>query len=320
MTVKPARAEAPPAPDLRHRLLVLAGFAILYTWGTTFLFIRYAVETIPPFLVAGTRVLAAGVILYAVTQLRGRGATRPTRAHWGTAFFIGTLMFVGGEGSVNFALRLLPSGLGAVLWATVPMWMVVMDWALFGGRRPSLAIAAGLVLGLAGIVALVGPGQLTPAGEARLNPLGVAVILLGAVSFSFGSLYSRQAAAPDSPLVASAIWMIAGGVMLWLLAVVTGQAAQLDVAAIAPRSVVALIYLIVYGSVLGFTAYFWLLRVTSAARVASYAYVQPVVAVFLGWMVGGEVLNTRVLVASAVIVASIVLITSRSGSDEPSEG
>jgi drug/metabolite transporter (DMT)-like permease len=317
MTIESARSDASPAPDLRHRLLVFIAFAIIYTWGTTFLFIRYAVETIPPFLVAGTRVLVAGVILYTVTRLRG--APRPTRAHWGAAFFVGTLMFVGGEGAVNFALRRLPSGLGAVLWATVPMWMVVMDWVLFDGQRPSMAITAGLILGLAGIVALVGPGQLTPAGEARLNPLGVTVILLGAVLFPFGSLYSRQAAAPDSPMLASAMWMTAGGIMLWLLAAVTGQVAQLDLAEVAPRSVLSLVYLIVYGSILGFTAYFWLLRVTSAARAASFAYVQPVVAVFLGWAVGGEALNTRTLVASAVIVGSVVLITSQSGSDKPAK-
>jgi drug/metabolite transporter (DMT)-like permease len=314
MTVETATSDAPPASGPRHRLLVFAGFAILYTWGTTFLFIRYAVETIPPFLVAGTRVLVAGALLYAATRLRG--AARPTRAHWGAAFVVGALMLGGGEGAVNFALRLLPSGLGAVLWATVPMWMVVMDWLLFDGQRPSLAIAAGLILGLAGIVLLVGPGQLTPAGEARLNPLGVAVILLGAVSFSFGSLHSRQAPAPDSPLLASATWMIAGGVLLWLLGAVTGQVAQLDLAAVAPRSVTALVYLIVYGSLLGFTAYFWLLRVTSAARVASYAYVQPVVAVFLGWALGGESLNARVLIASAVIVVSIVLITRQQSAEK----
>jgi drug/metabolite transporter (DMT)-like permease len=311
--MSPEATSAPAAPQLRFRLQLFAAFAVLYTWGTTFLFIRYAVETIPPFIVAGTRVLVAGAVLYVWARLRG--APRPTRTQWGAALIIGALMLGGGEGGVNWALQRVPSGLGSVLFATVPLWMVVMDWLLFDGQRPSPAVVAGLVLGLLGIVLLVGPGQLTPAGEGLVNPLGAAVLILAALSFSFGSLHSRRVPAPDSPLLAAAMWMLSGGVLLWALGALTGQAARLDPGAVSTRSALSLAYLIVYGSLMGYTAYFWLLRVSTPTRVASYAYVQPVVAMFLGWAVGGESLNPRMFAASAVVVASVVLIITQQATD-----
>jgi drug/metabolite transporter (DMT)-like permease len=291
---------------MTHRVRVILAFAAIYLiWGSTYLAIRFAIDTLPPFLMAGVRFVIAGALLYG--WARWRGATRPSRGHWLAAVIVGGLMLLGGNGGVVWAEQRVPSGLTSVLIATVPLWVAVLDW-LRRGTRPSGRMAAGLALGLAGIVLLVGPAEL--AGTSRMDLVGAGVLILAALLWAAGSLYSRRASLPASPLLATAMEMLAGGLLLLLAGLVTGQAADLDLDRVSLQSVLALCYLIIFGSLVAFTAYTWLLRVTSPARAATYAYVNPVVAVLLGWALGGEPLTVRTLLAAAIIIGAVVVITS----------
>ena len=291
---------------MSHRFKLVLAFAAVYLiWGSTYLAIRLAIETMPPFLMAGVRFVVAGVVLY--TWARWRGAPRPVRVHWLAAATVGGLMLLGGNGGVVWAEQRVPSGLTAVLIATVPLWIALLEWVR-GGARPNGRVAFGLMIGLTGIALLVGPGEL--AGGKGVDLLGAAVLLMGSLSWAIGSLYSRHARLPSSPLLATAMEMLAGGLLLLLAGLATGQAADLNVSRISLQSVLALCYLIVFGSLVAFTAYIWLLRVTLPAHAATYAYVNPVVAVLLGWALGGEPLTARTLLAAAVIVGAVVIITS----------
>jgi drug/metabolite transporter (DMT)-like permease len=285
---------------------VVAGFAAVYViWGSTYLAIRYAIETLPPFLMAGVRFLIAGTLLFAWTR-RG-GGPLPSRRHWLGATIVGALLLLGGNGGVVWAEQSVPSGVAALLVAIVPCWMVLLDWARPGGTRPTVPIAAGLVLGLGGIVLLVGPGALGSAE--RVDPLGAAALLFASLSWAAGSIYSRHTALPPRPLQATAMQMLAGGALLVLAGLAAGEPARLDFSAISSRSVFAMLYLIVFGSFVGYSAYVWLLRVSTPARVSTYAYVNPLVAVLLGWGLAGEPLTRRMMIAAAVIVVGVALIT-----------
>ncbi len=299
--------ERPSANLAREsRLRIVLAFAAIYLiWGSTYLGIRFAIETVPPLLMAGTRFAVAGTMLYSWTRLRG--APRPTRLHWSAAAVVGGLMLLGGNGGVSWAEQRVFSGLAALLIATVPLWMALLDWKRRGGVRPSGRGAVGLVFGFVGVALLVGPGEL--AGSSHMDPLGAMVLLLAAFSWAAGSLYSRQAQLPDSPLLAISMEMLTGGVLLLAAGLVTGEGARLEVSQVSPRSVLALGYLILFGSLVAFSAYIWLLKVSTPARAATYAYVNPVVAVILGWALGGEPLTLRTLLAAAVIVSAVVIIT-----------
>jgi len=289
-----------------HRLKLVLAFAAVYLiWGSTYLAIRMAIETLPPFLMAGVRFVVAGVLLYA--WARWRGAPSPGRTNWLAAGAVGGLMLLGGNGGVVWAEQRVPSGLTAVLIATVPLWIAILEWAR-GDARPSGRVAGGLIMGMAGIALLVGPGEL--AGGTGIDLVGAAVLLLASLSWATGSLYSRRARLPSSPLLATAMEMLAGGLLLLLAGLITGQAADFDPNRISLQSVVALCYLIAFGSLVAFTAYVWLLRVTLPAHAATYAYVNPVVAVFLGWALGGEPLTARTLLAAAIIVGAVLIITA----------
>lgn len=291
---------------MTHRLKLVLAFASIYIiWGSTYLAIRIAIDTLPPFLMAGVRFVVAGGLLYG--WARRRGAPRPIRAHWLAAALVGALMLLGGNGGVVWAEQRVPSGLTAVLIATVPLWIAVLEWVR-GGVRPGGRVAVGLAMGLAGIALLVGPGEL--AGGKGVDLVGAAVLLFASLSWAVGSLYSRRAGLPSSPLLATAMEMLTGGLLLLLAGLIAGQAAALDLGRISLQSVVALGYLIVFGSLVAFTAYVWLLRVTLPAQAATYAYVNPVVAVFLGWALGGEPLTARTLLAAAVIIGAVVIITA----------
>ena len=291
---------------MTHRLRLVLAFAAVYIiWGSTYLAIRVAIDTLPPFLMAGVRFVIAGGLLYG--WARWRGAPRPVRVNWLAAAIVGGLMLLGGNGGVVWAELRVPSGLTAVLIATVPLWIAILEWAQ-GGGRPGGRVAVGLLMGLAGIGLLVGPGEL--AGAGAIDPLGAAVLLFASLSWAAGSLYSRRARLPSSPLLSTAMEMLAGGLFLLLAGLLAGQAVDLDPAAISLRSVAALGYLIVFGSLVAFTAYIWLLRVTLPAHAATYAYVNPVVAVLLGWALGGEALTARTLLAAAVIIGAVVIITA----------
>jgi drug/metabolite transporter (DMT)-like permease len=289
------------------RWLVVTAFAAIYLiWGSTYLGIRFAIETLPPFFMAGVRFVLAGVALF--LWMRWRGAPPPGRAHWRSAALIGGMMILGGVGVVTWAEQRIPSGLAALLIAVMPIWIVLLEWLGPEGVRPGGKVLAGLALGMAGMALLIGPGDLGDGNPVDL--IGAGAVLLAAFSWANGSLYSRRAALPDSPLLATGMEMFVGGLLLLTLALLTGEGAQVDLSAVSLRSLLALGYLIVMGSLVAFTAYIWLLKVTTPSRVATYAYVNPVVAIFVGWALAGEPLTPRVIAATAVIVAAVMLITT----------
>lgn len=295
------------AADLRACLQLGAAFAAVYLiWGSTYLGIRFAIQTLPPFAMGGVRVVVAGVLLYAWTRLRG--APAPTPLHWREAAIVGGLMLLGGNGAVVWAEQRVPSGLTALLVATTPLWMVVLE--ALRGRLPTRWVVAGVGLGLAGIALLVVPGRL--AGGLHVDPLGAGVLVMGSLCWAAGSLYSRRARLPKAALQGVALEMLAGGAGLLLLATAGGEWSRLHLEAVSSTSWLAFAYLIVFGSMIGFSSYLWLLRHTTPARASTYAFVNPVVAVFLGWALAGEPLSARTGLAAAVIVLAVALITTRS--------
>ena len=290
------------------RLGLLAAFAAIYLiWGSTYLAIRFAIETLPPFLMTAVRFLVAGGAMYLWARLRGVRA--PTGLQWAAATLVGVLMLLFGVGGVSWAEQRVPSGAAALIVTVGPLWMVLVDWLFFGGARPSGKVVLGILLGFSGVALLIGPEQL--AGAGRIDLVGAGVILVGTVTWSFGSLYSRGPHLPASPILATGMEMLAGGFVLLLVAVAFGELARIDVGQISARSVLATGYLAVFGSIVALSAYLWLLKVDTPARVITHAYVNPAVAVFLGWAMADEPLNTRTLVATAVIIAGVLVITRR---------
>lgn len=292
----------PAAPSLPA---ILAAFAAIYIiWGSTYLAIRFGVETIPPFSMAGVRFLFAGAILFAWSSWRG--APWPKADYWRSAFIIGNLLLVGGNGLLTWAERYVPSGIAALIVATVPMWMVVLDALRPRGTRPGPSVIAGLILGLVGLVILIGPGNL---GGEPVHGVGALVICIAAFSWALGSIYSKGAAQAPSTLQNVGMQMLLGGTVLLVGGFALGE--RIDPAAVSARSAWALVYLSLIGGVVGYTAYVWLLKVADPAKVSTYAYVNPIVAVILGWALAGEALNSRVFVATAAVVSAVVLITLR---------
>jgi drug/metabolite transporter (DMT)-like permease len=307
-------SQNPQTPPSRAKLI--AAFAALYIiWGSTYLAIRFAIETIPPFLMAGIRFTIAGVLLFAWSRMRG--ATAPERRHWVSCAVVGLLLLVGGNGAVVWAEQTVPSGLVALLIAIVPCWMVLIEWLRPGGVRPTGRIIAGLVLGLIGLVMLIGPAAVL--GGGGVDPVGAIVVALGSLSWAAGSIYARQANMPKRPRLATGMQMIAGGAGLLIVGVVAGEVPRLHVEAVSLRSALALVYLILFGAIVAYSAYIWLLQVSTPARVSTYAYVNPVVAVILGWALAGEELSGRMLMAAVVIVAGVAMITlgGRRPEEEP---
>ncbi|OLD78982.1 hypothetical protein AUF62_00990 [archaeon 13_1_20CM_52_20] len=294
-------------PVLTLRLRIALAFLSIYTiWGSTYLAIRFAVETFPPFLMAAVRFLIAGGVLY--TWMRLRGAPRPTRANWKAAAIIGGLLLLGGNGGVTKAEQVIPSSLAAVLITIVPIWMALLELLRKDRIVPTLHVVLGLVLGFGGVVLLVGPGDLGGSGE--LNPLWAGVLIFAALSWAIGSVYSRNAPLPKTPLLGSGMEMLAGGALLLVASLISKEWAGFQPGNVSFLSLVSFIYLIVFGSVIGFSSYVWLLTKTTTARVSTYAYVNPVVAVFLGYFLAAEQLTLRTLLASSVIVIAVVVITT----------
>jgi drug/metabolite transporter (DMT)-like permease len=289
------------------RFRLLAAFLAVYIiWGSTYLGIRFAIETIPPFLMAGARFLIAGAVLY--LWARRRGAPAPTRVQWLVAGIVGTLLLIGGNGGVVWAEQRVPSGLTALLIATEPFWIVVLDWLRPGGTRPTAGVVAGLLCGFVGVGLLVSPLDLI--GGGRVDPIGALAVILASLSWAIGSLYTaRGARLPSSPMLTTGMEMLIGGVLFFVLGGALGEWSRFSPAAVSLKSVVALLYLLVFGAIMGFTAYMYLLKHAPPARVSTYAYVNPVIAVFLGWAMAHESVNGRVLLAAAAIVSAVMLIT-----------
>jgi drug/metabolite transporter (DMT)-like permease len=299
------------------RRIVIAFAAVYLIWGSTYLAIRFAIETIPPLLMAGIRFLIAGTVLYVIVRCF-KGVAKPERYHWRGAVLVGGLMLLGGNGGVVWAEQRVPSGIAALLIATVPLWMALLDWLRPHGVSTTWRGIAGLVLGFAGAIVLVGPGELM--GGERVDPIGAAVLLFASLSWAIGSMLSRSARLPASPLLATAMEMLGGGALLACVGLLMGEWARLDPSAMSTRSLLSVGYLIVFGSLVGFTAYIWLLRKTTLARASTYAFVNPVVAVILGWAVAGEAFTLRTLLATAVIVPGVWLIISARRSGAPQQG
>jgi drug/metabolite transporter (DMT)-like permease len=299
-------------PDRRPSLdrsgsstIVLVGFAAVYLiWGSTYLAIRVGVESFPPLLLAGSRHLVFGLLFYPL--LRWHTGIRPTLAHWRTAAFTGFLLLFVGNGGVCVAEQTVPSGVTALLVATVSLWMVIVDWLRPGGTRPVARVIVGLLMGFAGLALLVGPKDL--GGSARINPTGVAILLVASFAWACGSLYSKHGQMPSSPLLGATMQSLTGGLALWIVGGLSGELRSLHLAAVSTRSWVALGYLIFFGSMMGFTAYIYILKHSTATRVATYAFVNPVVALFLGWLLLRESITLRTILAAAVILAAVLLV------------
>jgi drug/metabolite transporter (DMT)-like permease len=290
--------------SLRWRI-VLAFAAIYLIWGSTYLAIRFAIETIPPYLMGGIRFLIAGGVLYAI--LRWRGVKNPARLNWRAAAIAGGLLLWGGNGGVMLAEQYVPSSLAALIIAMVPLWMVLLNWRWGDRVKPTIGTALGVALGLLGITLIAAPGQ--SVAEGAVNPIGLVMLIGASLSWSIGSLYSRRAPLPTNPLMSTSLEMLAGGALLMIAGLLLGQGAQIHFDQISVLSLSALGYLVVFGSLIGFTAYVWLLKVSTPARVSTYAFVNPVVAVFLGWAFAGEQLSARELIAAGIIILAVVLIT-----------
>lgn len=288
--------------------LVVAAFAAVYLiWGSTFLGIAVAIQSVPPLLMSGCRWLVAGGLLYAVLRLRG--VPRPEPIHWRNATIVGALLLGVGNGGMSWAQQSVPSGITALVIAAVPLWMILFEWWRPRGRRPHRLVFVGLALGFVG-VALIIVGK-DHGGNRVVPPLAGGVLLFATVSWAVGSIWARHLRLPEVPLMAVALQMLVAGPVLLLSSAVSGEFARFHPASITPISMVAFAYLALMGSLVGFSCYAWLLQVSTPARVSTYAYVNPLIAVVLGRVVLAEPLPSTVLLAGLAILGGVILITVR---------
>ena len=303
------RAEIVQVEVAPNRRLVIASFLAVYLiWGSTYLGIRFAIETIPPFTLAAARFGLAGLImLVAAIVLR---APKPTLPQIRTAAIVGCLLMLANS-LVGVAEKRIPSGVAALIVGLTPVFMVLLEWARPGGRRPTLIVAIGLAIGLIGVVTLVGPGSFGDGQQIDL--IGAGIVAFGSLCWSSGAIYSRHAPKPASGVMNSAVQMLVGGAFVGILGAWRGELVGFSISQISARSAYAWTYLLIFGSLMGFTAFVYLLRVSTPARVATYAYVNPIVAVILGWLIGGESISVRMIVAAAIIVGGVAIITAGEG-------
>jgi drug/metabolite transporter (DMT)-like permease len=304
-SAKVASALRSPEAARRDAILLIAAFAAVYViWGSTYLAIAVGIESFPTLLLPAARHLMAGLILYPL--LRWKTGIKPTRTQWRTAIITGLLLLLIGNGGVCLAERTVPSGVAALLVALVSFWMVLLDWLRPGGMRPVPRVVASLILGFGGLLLLVGPAHL--GGAERVNPAGAAILVVGSLAWAWGSIYSKHHDLPSSPLLGVAMQSLAGGAALWVVGLLAGEGRQLHLSAVTTRSWIAFAYLVLFGSGVGFTAYVYILKRSSASRVATYAFVNPVVALFLGWLGAGETITLRTALAAAVILSAVLLV------------
>ena len=292
----------------RRKLTILAAFLAVYViWGSTYLAIRFGVETMPPFLMASARWLLAGAALYA--WRRAAGDARPTARHWLSASIIGIALVVGGNGLVSWAQQWVPSSLAALIIAIVPLWITLILWARTK-VPPAMRAAAGILLGLAGVAFLFGPALVAGLNGSLSFFLGTLAILGATLSWASGSIYSRTARTHPSILLAAAMQMLAGGAVLGIAGLGFGEATRVDLDAITLRSWLSFAFLVLFGSIVAYSAYVWLLRTVRAELVATYAFVNPIVAVALGTLIAGEALTAWTLLASALIIVGVGLVVT----------
>jgi drug/metabolite transporter (DMT)-like permease len=285
--------------------LITAFAAVYLIWGSTYLAIRFVIETLPPFLSAGLRFFLAGLILYAFARFKN-GEPVAQKKHWGPAFISGSLLLLGGNGGVVWAERYVPSGLAALFIAIVPLWMVLLEWGWYKTKRPSFGVFVGIGIGFFGVWLLMAPDFLHR-GVYSINLGGALLLLFASLSWSIGSVYSRNAGLPKSPFLSTAMQMIGGGVSLLLVGILQGEYAHFHVANFSGKSIVALLYLVIFGSFIAFTAYLWLLKNVGVARTSTYAFVNPVVAIFLGWSFAGEKLDAQTAIAALFVLVAVIV-------------
>lgn len=281
--------------------------SIYLIWGSTYLAIRFAVETIPPFLMAATRFLIPGILLFVWRIVAGD--PKPVFKEWKSTTIIGILLLVGGNGGVTWAEQYLPSGIAALLIGSVPLWIILLNLFRPEGRKLKKRVIFGSIIGFIGIAVLIGPNQLGGNSE-KIHPLGIITILLAAIFWSAGSLYSRHAEMPESPLLSTGMEFLAGGTGLLILGTITGEFSQVNFSAMTTRSILSLVYLIIFGSLIGFVAYTWLLRNAPISLVSTYAYINPLIAILLGNLLANEPLNLRILTSAAIIIGSVFMINT----------
>ena len=283
----------------------LALLALYVVWGSTYLAILFAVETIPPFMHAGFRFLISGAILY--TWRRRAGDAPPTTGNWRSTAIVGTALLLGGNGLVAWAEQSVPSGIAALMISTAPFWLVLFESMRTGGAKPNRLSILGLLIGFAGVFILIGPAEIT-GGEGSIDPFGAFLLLLAPFFWSLGSIYARGADMPKSTLLSTGMQMLTGAVALFIVSGIKGEFNGFSLDQVSTRSWLGLLYLITFGSLIGFVSYGWLLHNAPVSLTSTYAYVNPVVAVFLGYFFAGETLNGRILIATVIIISSVILI------------
>ncbi len=284
--------------------MVLSFAALYFIWGSTYLAIHIASETMPPLIMLGSRFGIAGLIMLGWLKMRGK--PMPTAVQWRSAIIVGFLMLCLGTGSVALAMEFIPTGMAALLLTTVPLWMVLFDWLWKGGARPSPLFFAGFALGLLGVFFLIDPQTLTHGFQADV--LAILAVIGGAMCWSIGALQGKSCNMPENPVTSTAAQMTGGGLTLVLSGLIIGERMTFAAEMFTMRSMVAWGYLVVFGSFIAFSAFIWLMRNTTPARVTTYAYVNPVVAIYLGWALAGEEITSRILLASMLMITAVVIV------------
>src|SRR5438270_1128653 len=290
-----------------RKVLVISAFAALYLiWGSTYLGILFAIQSIPPFLMAGSRFLFAGLIMFAIA--RTQGPLRSTSAEWRTALIVGACLLLGGNGGVTLSEKFIESGLASLIVATVPIYITLLGWLFGMTPRPAPIVWLGLAGGFLGVAVLLGPALRFSSANGSHPAIGMSILLLSSFIWSAGSLYSRTVKHAASPFLGAAQQMFCGGLLLTIVGLFVGEPKNLHPGNITTLSLGAFAYLVLIGAIVGYTAYFWLLRNCDPAKVATYAYVNPVVAVLLGTLFAHESLTLRTLLAAILIIGSVALI------------
>ena len=289
------------------RWKILLAFAIIYlVWGSTFLAIRVGVREVPPFLLAGMRFLVAGIVLYA--WMRVKGIASPTRREWAAASFLAVLIFVLDYGLLFWAEKRVPSGIAAVMMATIPVFIALAEILLLRTQKLTLRLGLALLVGICGVAVLV--SHSAGFGQGAIDTSGAVALVVAAISWSLAAILTRKLSLPESKVMSSGAQMLVGGILLVLTAAMLGEFTAFDVRAVSSKTWLALTYLIVAGSIVAFTAYVWLIHHESPTKVGTYAYVNPVVAVLIGYALGGEALGARTILGTSLVLVSVVVITT----------
>ena len=301
-------------PSAPRTWKILLAFAIIYfVWGSTFLAIRVGVREVPPFLLAGIRFLVAGIVLY--LWMRAKGTPSPSGREWGSATLLAVLIFVFDYGLLFWAEKRVPSGIAAVMMSMIPVFMTLSEILIMKTQRLTGRLATALLVGVAGVMVLV--SHSVTFGDTPMDTLGACALIVASISWSWASALTRKLPLPAAKAMSSGAQMLAGGVLLTLTAAMLGEFRGFKLQAVSPKAWLALAYLIVAGSIIGFTAYVWLIHHESPTKVGTYAYVNPVVAVLVGYFFGGEPLGPRTVLGTLLVLVSVVVITTAKKVREP---